>query len=113
MIGTFSLSWTRMLLVCGLMSTPFAVILLATYQANGFDTSSWSMIILWLSMLTMTVYLWRNMRASIAKGRYTESDFYNNPLKIVVTFLPALGIWILVSVALQLGFVLWTVRDYL
>lgn len=113
MIGTFSLGWTRMLFVCGLISVPFAVILLAVHESGGFDISSWAIVVLWLSLLALTSYLWRHMRACIAQGRYTESDFYNNPFKIVVTFLPALGIWILVTTGVVLGLLLWMLRTHL
>lgn len=113
MIGTFSLSWTRMLYVCGLISVPFAAILLATYESGGFDISSWALVAFWVSMLGLVCYLWRHMRAGITQGRYTESDFYNDPFKIVATFLPTVGIWILVTTGLVLGLVFWSLRTHL
>lgn len=113
MIGTFSLGWTRMLVACGVISFPYGVILLAMHESGGFDISSWALVVFWMSMLALVCYLWRHMRISIAQGRYTESDFYNDPFKIVATFLPALGIWILVTMGLALGLVFWMLRAHL
>ncbi|KAF1717361.1 hypothetical protein CSC75_18470 [Pseudoxanthomonas wuyuanensis] len=96
-----------------MISLPFAVILLALYESNGFDVSSGSIAILWISALALTGYLWRDMRASIAKGKYSEADFYNNRFKIVVTFIPALVVWLLATLTLTFGLILWSLRDQL
>ncbi len=112
MVG-FSLSWARLLLVCGAISAPFAVILLAVCESRGFDFSSLVIAIVWLSGLVLACHLWRLMRIGVATGLFSESDFYNNPSKVVATFVPTLVVWLLVTLVLVFGVTLWALRDHL
>ena len=105
--GSFSLSWRRFALMAIFLAAMPLLFIYISSRTGGIDATSASIPVLFLSILVFSGFRWSRMRHDFASGKFTEADFRNNPLPILMgRRMPAI-LWFCVTLLLVFLPIAW------